>query len=385
MAHIPIWPGSSSFFPGDTPFGYYDGDYNFQQDADTIADWCARRLGYPIVDVELQQSNFFAAFEEAISEYGNQVNTYVSRDNLLNLLGVSTGSQSLTQEYISPSNNSLFKLAEHYGTDVGVNGKVTYFTGSIQIKKDKQTYDLTKDQSVFLESGSFQTDSFTIRRVHHYSIPALIRYQDPYAGTGLGMQGLLEGFEWGGYTPAVSFVLYPLNHDLLRIQGIEFNDMIRKSAYSFELINNRLKIFPIPSRDVRLHFEYTLDKLETNPLKAGRGKISDYSNVPYGNMIYSRINSMGKQWIKRYTLALCKEMLGYVRSKYSSIPIPESEITLNGDALLSAAETEKQNLLEELKEILNEFSRQSILERKQAESDALQSEMNRIPLKFYIG
>lgn len=385
MAHIPIWPGSSSFFPGDTPFGYYDSDYQFQQDADTVADWCARRLGYPIVDVELQQSNFFAAFEEAISEYGNQVNTFVSRDNLLYLLGVNTGSQSLTQEYVDPNNAAIVKLSEHYGTSVGVGGNVTYYTGSIQIKKDRQVYDLKTDGSVLLESGSFSSDNFTIRKIHHYPIPALIRYQDPYAGTGLGMQGLLEGFEWGGYTPAVSFVLYPLNHDLLRIQGIEFNDMIRKSAYSFKLINNRLSIFPIPNRDVRLHFEYTLDNLETNPLKRGRGRISDYSNVPYGNMIYSRINSMGKQWIKRYTLALCKEMLGYVRSKYSSIPIPESEITLNGDVLLSAAESEKQNLLEELRETLNEFSRQNLLERKQAESEALQSEISRVPLRFYIG
>ena len=385
MAHIPIWPGSSSFFPGDTPFGYYDSDYQFQQDADTVADWCARRLGYPIVDVELQQTNFFAAFEEAISEYGNQVNTYVSRDNLLYLLGANTGSQSLSQEYVDTNNSTIIKLSEHYGTIVGVGGNVTYFTGSIQIKKDKQVYDLKTDGSVLLESGSFQTDNFTIRKVHHYPLPALVRYQDPYAGTGLGMQGLLEGFEWGGYTPAVSFVLYPLNHDLLRIQGIEFNYMIRKSDYSFRLINNRLSLFPIPNRDVRLHFEYTLDSLEASPLKRGRGRISDYSNVPYGNMIYSRINSMGKQWIKRYTLALCKEMLGYVRSKYSSIPIPESDITLNGDVLLSAAESEKQNLIEELKEILNEFSRQSILERKQAESEALQSEIGRTPLRFYIG
>lgn len=385
MADIPIWPGSASFFPGDTPFGYYDDDYQFQQDADTVAVWCARRLGYPIVDVELQETNFFAAFEEAISEYGNQVNTYVSRDNLLYLLGANTGSESLSQEFVDPTNASVFDLSEHYGTSVGVGGNVTYYSGSIEVKKDVQVYDFTKNTTVSLESGSFQTDKFTIRKVHHYPMPALIRYQDPYAGTGLGMQGLLEGFEWGGYTPAVSFVLYPLNHDLLRIQGIEFNDLIRKSAYSFELINNRLKLFPIPNRDYTLHFEYTLDNLERNPLKRGKGRVSDYSNVPYGNMVYSRINSMGKQWIKRYTLAIAKEMLGYVRSKYSSIPIPESDITLNGDALLSAAESEKTALIEELREILNEFSRQSLLERKQAESDALQNEINKVPLRFYIG
>lgn len=384
MANIPIWPGSASFFPGDTPFGFYDADYQFQQDADTVADWCARRLGYPIVDVELQQSNFFAAFEEAITEYGNQVNTYVSRDNLLYLLGASTGSQNLSQEFVSPNTAPLFRLSDEYGTAVGVGGNVTYYTGSILLKKDKQVYDFKTDTTLRLESGSFQNNAFKIRKIHHYPLPALIRYMDPYAGTGLGTQGLLEGFSWGGYTPAVSYVLYPLNADLLRIQAIELNDIIRKSAFSFELINNRLRLFPIPSREYRLHFEYTLDSQESNPLKNGTGKISDYSNVPYGNMIYSRINGMGKQWIKRYTLALCKEMLGYVRGKYSSIPIPESEVTLNGDSLLSAAENEKTALLEELKAILEEFSRQNLLERKSAETLALEEQMKKIPLGFYI-
>lgn len=384
MANIPIWPGSASFFPGETPFGFYDTDTQFQQDADLVADWCARRLGYPIVDVELQQSNFFAAFEEAVSEYGSQVNTYVSRDNLLYLLGANTGSQSLSQEFVSPNTAPLFKLADEYGTAVGVGGNVTHLTGSIQLKKDKQVYDLKSDSTITLESGSFATDSFTIRRIHHYPLPALIRYMDPYAGTGLGTQGLLEGFSWGGYTPAVSYVLYPLNSDLLRIQSIEMNDMIRKSAFSFELINNRLRIFPIPAREYRLHFEYTLDSQETNPLKNGTGKISDYSNVPYANMVYSRINSIGKQWIKRYTLALCKEMLGYVRSKYSSIPIPDSDVTLNGDMLVSAAENEKTTLIEELRTVLDEFSRQNLLERKGAETEALQQQINKIPLGFYI-
>lgn len=385
MANIPIWPGSASFFQGDTPYGIYDNEYAFQQDADMIADWCARRLGYPIVDVELQQSNFFAAFEEAVTEYGSQVNTYVSRDNLLYLLGVNTGSQSLTQEYVDANNSSIFKLSEHYGTPVGVGGNVTYFTGSLQIRQDKQTYDLSKDTSIALESGSFINGNYTIRKIHHYPIPALVRYQDPYGGSGLGTQGLINGFELGGYTAAASFMLYPLNADLLRMQGIEFNDLIRKSAYSFRLVNNRLTIFPIPLRDTKLHFEYTLNNMESNPLKRGRGRISDYSNVPYSNMVYSRINAMGKQWIKKYTLALSKEMLGYVRSKYSSIPIPESDITLNGDALLSAAEAEKTSLIEELKEILDQFSRQNLLERKAAESEALQVEMSRVPLRFYIG
>jgi len=122
-----------------------------------------------------------------------------------------------------------------------------------------------------------------------------------------------------------------------------------------------------------------------DPLKNGFGKISDHSNIPYGNVTYSRINQMGRQWIRRYTLALCKEMLGYVRGKYDSMPIPDGEVSLNADALLTAAESEKTALLEELKETLDQLSRQNLLERKNAESTALSEQLTKIPLGFYIG
>ncbi len=385
MSSIPIWPGSSSFFPGDTPFGFYDSDPQFQYDADLVADWCARRLGYPVVDVELQDSQFFAAFEEAISEYGNQVNTYVSRDNLLYLLGASTGSVNLSQQYIAPTIIPTLKLAEDYGTITGIGGRATFYTGSMEVQAGKQIYDLKTDSTVKLEKGSFSTNAFTIRRLHHYAPPALVRYLDPYVGTGMGSQNLLEGFGWSTYSPAVSFTLYPVNYDLLKVQAIELSDQIRKSGYSFELINNRLKLFPIPTRLKKLYFEYTLDTEVLDPLKNGFGKISDHSNIPYGNITYSRVNQMGRQWIRRYTLALCKEMLGYVRGKYDNMPIPDGEVSLNSDALLSSAESEKTTLLEELKETLDQLSRQNLLERKNAESTALVEQLTKIPLGFYIG
>jgi len=385
MSSISIWPGSSSFFPGDTPFGFYDNDRQFQHDADLVADWCAKRLGYPIVDVELQDIQFFAAFEEAITEYGNHVNTYASKDNMLYLLGVNTGSINLTGQYVSPSANPLVNLSKDYGTMVGVRGNITYYTGSIELQVNKQIYDFKKDTTIRLESGSFGTDKFIIRRVHHYAPPAMVRYLDPYVGTGMGSQNLLEGFGWSSYSPAVSFTLYPTNYDLLKVQAIEMSDQIRKSHYSFELINDRLKIFPIPTRRRKLYFEYTLEKDVDKILKDGFGNISDHSNVPYGNMVYSRINQMGRQWIRRYALALSKEMLGYVRGKYDNMPIPDGEVALNGDSLLTAAEAEKSSLIEELKETLDQFSRQNLLERKNAESIAISEQLSKIPLGFYVG
>jgi hypothetical protein len=385
--NIPIWAGSSSFFPGDTPFGLYDNDTTFQSDIDKVSDWCAKRLGYPLTDIELQPVNFFACFEEAIAEYGAQVNTYNIRDNMLNLYGSSTGSANLSGKKVSPNFGGLIELAEEYGTEAGSGGNVTYYTGSIAVTKDKQIYELTDSSIVSLESGTAGIDEIEIKRIFHEAPPAIVKYFDPFVGTGLGSQQMLDTFGWGSYSPGVSFMMMPIYADMLRLQAIEFNDQIRKSAYTFQLINDRIKFFPIPngSNFTKVYFQYILKSDRSKALKPGFGSVSDFSNVPYEDVTYGNINAVGKQWIRRYTLALAKEMLGYVRGKYSALPIPNADVTLNGSDLTSAAQTEKEGLITELKEILDTMSRQAQLERKQAEADAMQQQMNKIPLKIYIG
>jgi hypothetical protein len=384
--NIAIWPGSSSFSAGKTPFGLYDSDNEFTSSADKVADWCAKRLGYPLTDIELQDVNFFACFEEAISEYGAQVNTYNIRDNMLNLYGSETGS-NLTQKKISSNMGGLIELAEEYGTEAGSGGNVTYYTGSVAVSSGQQLYDLTDSSVVSLESGTPGTDEIEIKRLFHEPPPAIVKYFDPFVGTGLGSQQMLETFGWGNYSPGVSFMMMPLYADMLRLQAIEFNDQIRKSAYSFELINDRIKFFPIPNgaNFTKVHFQYILKTDRSNALKGATGRVSDYSNVPYEDVIYNRINAVGRQWIRRYALSLAKEMLGYIRGKYSALPIPNAEVTLNGSDLISAAQTEKEGLITELKEILDTMSRQSQLERKQAEADSMQQQMMKIPLKIYVG
>ena len=384
--NISIYDGSAAAISGNTPFGLYDTDSSFQTDGPKVADWCAQRLGFPVTDIELNDTNFYAAFEEAVTEYGAQVNTYNIRDNMLNLYGSATGS-NLSGQKVSANMGGLIELAEEYGTEAGSGGNVTYFTGSLTVTKDKQIYDLSDSSIVTLESGTAGTDAIEIKRLYHEAPPAIVKYFDPFVGTGLGSQQMLENFGFGGMSPGVSFMMMPIYYDLSRFQAIEFNDQIRKSAYSFELRNNRLKLFPIPdgSNFTKVYFDYILKSDRSNALKGATGTVSDFSNIPYQDVIYSNINAVGRQWIRRYTLALSKEMLGYVRSKYSSIPIPNADVTLNGSDLISAGQTEKEGLITELKEILDTMSRQAQLERKQAEADAMQQQMNKIPLKIYIG
>lgn len=380
--NIDIWPGSGSFFPLTfTPFGFYDNDPEFQEDAESIANWAALRLGFPIMDVELNEVNFYSAFEEAVNEYGAQLNYYQARDQLLNLQGQPTGSVNLAQKYIPQTLRGIFKLSKAYGTEVGAGGLQTYYTGSLTLTKDKQVYDLIRD--AVIETGSFATDQFVIRRIFHENTPALTRLLDPTLGAGFGSQEMMSQFGWSSYSVPGNYLLMPLYHDVLRMQAVEFNDLIRKSGYSFQLTGNRLRIFPVPTDTIRLWFNYTLDK-DGSPLNYdGSGQISDISNIPYQNITYRYINEIGKQWIRKYVLALVTETLGYIRNKYASIPIPDGEVTLNGAELISQGKEKQDALLEELKTILDSMSYQAQLERKSAIAENLQNQLKYVPLKLY--
>jgi hypothetical protein len=382
--NIPIWPGSSSFQPGETPFGFYDNDPQFASDADKFALFASRRLGYPIVDIELQDLNFYAAFEDAITTYGNELYAYQAQENLLSFQGAPLTIPSANGQLIQPNLASTIRLADQYGVEAGVGGNVTWYSGSIDLIPGVQDYDLT----VWAQNLGITTGDLEVKRVFYEAPPAIVRYFDPYAGTGTGMMQLLDSFGFGGYSPAINFLMMPMNYDLQKIQAIEFNDQIRKSQYSFELINNNLKIFPIPgSFQTKLWIQYIKKSDRNNPyanIGAG-GVITNISQIPYDNPTYAQINSIGRSWIFEYALSIVKEILGYVRGKYSQIPIPNAEVTLNQSDLISAATAEKNALIERLRTYFDETSRQKLLERKGAEADALQKELNNIPRVIYIG
>lgn len=377
--NIPIWPGSSSFFPGKTPFGFYDNDYAFQMDADKVANWCARRMGFPIVSVELQDINFWACFEEAVTEYSAQVNQFNVRDHLLSLRGAASAND-ITQRVISNNLGSMIELARDYGTEAGSGGKIAYKMGHVDVSANTQTYDL----STFI-NASASGKPIEIKKVYHEGPPAIVRYFDPFVGTGMGTQQLLDSFGWGNYTPAVNFIMMPIYADVLRLQAIELNDQIRKSGYSFELTGNQIKIFPIPRQDYKLFFEYIIKEDRNDPLQYATGSISDYSNVPYENITYSSINDIGKQWIWQYTLSLAKEILGNVRNKYATIPAPGAEVTLNGTELITQSTTEKERLITQLRENLEQLSRKSLMANEQEISANLQNTIKNVPLRIYIG
>lgn len=381
------WPGSGSAVSGSTPFGIYDNDIEFVADCQAAAVWAALRLGYPIVDIEMIDKNFYACFEEAVNEYAAQVNQF----NIRNYIQVFQG-QNITQignlsgvNVTGTPMGIIVDLAAAYGTEVGVGGDVDWKRGFITTNAYQQVYDL---QSLWGNvSESF--NKIDVMRIFNERTPAFARIYDPFSMTGMSYSNVLNEMGFGAYSPAVQFLMTPIFEDLLRGQAIEFNDMVRKSAYSFEITNNKLRLFPIPQSSFRVFFDYIVknERNYSGSFQSGSAGqfVSDYSNIPYNNVVYSTLNDVGKQWIRKYFLALCKELLGAIRQKYQTIPIPGGEVTLDGAELRSEAQQEKEKWIAELRETLEAVGKKQQMEDRSREAEYLQDTLKRVPLLIYIG
>jgi len=378
-----------------TPFGIYDNDNEFKTDAPKTATWVARRLGYPIVNIELDNQQIWACFEESTSEYSAQVNQFNLRNNLDILRGqpknrVANYSQTLVDGSFLPT---AIRMSQQYGTQAGVGGSTSIQKAYVDLTASVQIYDLmnqavdTKTNKKFNEifSGSSTVD---VTKVFYEATPAITRFFDPYSVGAQGTLNLMSELGFGNYSPAAQFLMMPLYEDILRMQAIEFNDQIRKSTFSFNIVDNKLEIFPVPSGMglTRIYFEYmSRDEFEHDSQTIQADSLSDYSDIPYDFIQYRYINEVGKQWIRKYTLALTKELLGAIREKYSSVPIPDGDVNLDGAALRSEAQVEKDALITQLRENLEEMSRKNVMENKAQESDHHQDMLRKVPLKIYVG
>ena len=393
----PIWPGSSSFTVGNTPFGFFDSDTVFQEHADKFAKYAAQH-------VELQDINFYTAFEAAIIEYSNQVNQVNIVNNLVNTIGIETASSFMndngfTNTVVANSFGYITKLSKAYGTEGESGGYTTWHTASIEMVVGQQTYSIRDAVETSLGITLADTNGIEVRRVIHNAPPALVRYFDPFVGTGLGSQQLLDSFDFGGFSPSVNFMMMPLHADLMRLQTIEFNDRIRKSHYSFDIHGDNIRIYPVPTKsgsnlepffeNVWFEFMFEQEKINDAVLFGNTalttGAISDASNIPYTYQKYTTINDMGRAWIIRYGSAIAKEMLGYIRSKYSSVPIPNGEVTLNGSDLVSQGQSEKEALITQLREFLEKMTKEQMLTRQNTEATQMNEMMAKIPLRLYVG
>ena len=382
---------------GSTPYGTYDNDISFQSESFQACKFVSRRLGHPVMQLEFNTGSIYATFEEAVSEYSQQINHY----NIKNWMWESFGSDdrvsgsgysndSTTKnmgtgsiEAVNPHMGTTFMLSDQYGEAVNVGGGLTLYSGSIGLSSSKQVYDLETEAN--LEKSGRRLE---IQRVFNYGPSAITRFYDPFAGS-FEQRQMLDAFGMGNVAPAVSFILRPISYDIARAQSIETNDKVRKSNYSFELVNNKLRIFPRPDSldsGSRIYFQYYLrGDQESTTRSYTSNKVSDPSNIPYKFITYEEINAAGRQWIKNYTLALSKELLGIIRSKYAALPLPNGDVSMDWESLKAEGREEKSQLLEELKEFLDSVSLKEKALAEQEVADANQSVLNKAPLGIYIG
>jgi hypothetical protein len=397
MSANTYWSGSlsGSFISGSsTPFGLYDADSEFRVDAPKTATWVAKRLGYPIINIELDNEQIFTCFEESVSEYSAQVNQFNLRNNLDILKGQpKSNNQNFSQTLVDGSFlPTAFRMSQQYGTLAGVGGNVSIKKAYINLSVGKQKYDLMTEAYDSETSSSFSTlytsgSTIDVTKVFYEAVPAITRFFDPYSVGAQGTLNLMSELGFGQFSPAAQFLMMPLYEDVLRMQQIEFNDHIRKSTFSFNIVDNKIEIFPLPTGKLtKIYFEYmSRDEFEHDSIILQAGSVSDYSDARYDFIQYSNINDVGKQWIRKYTLALAKELLGAIREKYSTIAIPDGEVSLDGAALRSEAQTEKDMLMQQLRENLEELSRKNQFEKNAHESNHHQEMLRKVPLKLYVG
>ena len=373
-----LYSGNPIYTLGSTPYGFWANDPDFQNDCERAVKWSAAKLGFPVVDIELTDSQMFIAFEEAIIEFSRIINTFNIKDNFLYLKGHKI-TTDYTYKQVKPNLKYVVNLSEQYGLITNNSRKTKEYRGYLQTSSSVQRYDLN-NPSVFVvnDSHTGSMSNLTITNIYHNRIPAINR------------SGVLDSLNSEfGWREEPRFLLTPLHDEVARAQHIELSEMIRKSTFSFKLRNGTIDIYPRPMSDFKIWIDYVVNDEQMSSVYddenvATDPRIKDMSNAQYNVLEYALINSSGKHWIKRYALALIKEMLGRVRSKYGSIPIPNSDVSLDGDTLLSEASDEKENLVTELKEDLEETTTDRALEKELERSQKLNEIQQFAPLKIYI-
>jgi hypothetical protein len=398
--------GSTNDVVSALPFGIYTGSADFISGATDQVAYVYKKLGGDVLDIEIKAANVYAAYEEAVLEYSYIINSHQAKNVLSDMLGASTGTFDEDGQLISGSDASrdfpnfgfsyARRVAEGISTEAGVGGFLTEYSASITLVGNQQKYDLqgaVQTASLVASSnfaGKVENKKVLIRRVYYKSPNATWRFFGRYGG--LNAVGNLSTY--GQYADDSTFEVVPVWQNKLQAMNYEDNINTRYSHYSYELVNNYLKLYPPPTSGSiassfdKVWFSFTVDEdanvVDNTRLRGVEG-VNNANTLPFENLPYANINSMGKQWIRRFGLALCKEILGQIRSKFATIPIPNDSVTLNGPTLVTNSREEQDKLREELKTWLDELTYEKLAESDAAIVENVGTLFSNVPLPIYVG
>lgn len=401
--------GSETEVLDSLPIGVYTGDQFISGAVDQVA-YTYRKLGGDVLDIELTTRNVYAAYEEAVLEYSYLVNIHQSKNTLSNLMGQITGTfdsdGELQDGEIKNKLSGTGAELRYPRFDLGyantmasaaseraqVGGNLTFYSASIDISDGVQDYDLQSIVSASAVAGGVPfadidtSKKVKIQKVYYKSPRAMWRFYGYYGG--INTIGNLSTY--GQYSDDSTFEVVPVWQNKLQSMAYEDSLWTRTSHYSYEIRNNKIRLYPIPDTDwvQKVWFEFTVDTdtlFSEEGLDTGVGGVNNMNTLPFANIPFTNINSIGKQWIRRFALSLCKEMLGLIRNKFTTIPIPGESVTLNGDALLSQAKEEQSTLREELKGVLDEMTYDKLVETDADIMEATQNLQGKIPMNIFTG
>ena len=405
--------GSTSEVAAAVPFGIYTGSADFISGAAVQVNYTYKKLGGDVVDVELTTANVYSAYEEAVLEYSYIVNLHQSKNSLSNMLGDQTGTfnhlgvlqgsspTSASLKYPRFTTGHSRRIGDGAASVGGFGGTVIQYSASFKPSDNKQDYDL---QSIIADASSTGVDdggnvvSFAgkvsdkrviVTKVFYQSPRAMWRFYGYYGGVGV----VGNYSTYGQFSDDSTFEIIPTWQN--KLQAIMYEDSIytRTSHYSYEIINNKLRLYPNPSYwdfgDLsRIWVRFYVDDNswdEDEDYRTGVNGINNMNTLPFDNIPYENINAIGKQWIRKYALALCKEMLGQIRGKFTTLPIPGESVTLNHSELLSQAKEEQTDLRDKLMEILKEMEYPALVKADQEMTDASANVLKSSPLPIFVG
>ena len=363
-----------------------------------------KRLGGDVLDIELTAQNVYNNYEEAVLEYSYIVNLHQARNSLGSALGGPTGSfdhkgtisgstESVSLKYPKFIFDYAFRVADKFSTESVIGGTTRIYSASFNPEKDKQDYDLQAIVSSSAAAGGVpyenidRTKRIKIRQVYYVTPRQMWRFYGYYGG--LNVVGDLHTY--GQYADDSSFQVIPVWQN--KMQAIQYEDHLytRTSHYSYEIIDNRLRIYPIPDSvsPEKFWFRFSVednDAFATGSYDSGVNGVNNMNTLPMENLPFSSINSIGQQWIRRFSLALSKETLGQIRGKFGNqVPIPGDSVTLNASDLLSQAKEEQNNLREELNKQLDEMLYAKLAETDKGMIDNTNAMVGNTPLKIFVG
>lgn len=372
-----------------TPFGFFDSDTEFQTEADKMVVFVKRKLGDDILSVELTRKQIWACFEESLLEFGSLVNQYQAKSQLSTLLGYPTGSLSsgsIQNMYPRNTLEFLMRQAEPYSTQAGVGGSYNSISGSLDLSAGQQDYDVYTQLSsstgnIFAEQPIGQKTKLRIKEVFHFSPNAAYRF---FSSTS-AINYMNNEFSFESFTPETIFYVLPVFEDVLRAGMMDVSQRVRRSNYSYQINGTKIRIFPCPTNTnnpgkLFVSLYYASDPLNPAYDDDTLYGVSNMTNIPYGNIQFSNLNSVGRNWVRQFALALSKELLGLIRSKMKTIPIPNADLQLNGEDLIAQAREDKEKLVTQIRELFDSLTYDKLIELEAQKAENLKNQLKHVPM-----